>query len=144
MCDVAGYSTTPLAKKLGIVDGTTVVLVDKPSDLPVELPSTVVLRHQIRGSADVVVVFVERLSRLDRRFEGLARAVYPSGGLWIAWPKRSAGIPTDVSDHAVRKMAVEHGLVDNKICAIDDVWTALRLVWRRQNRGDPAHSPLGA
>ena len=131
---MAGNSMTPLVKKLGIIDGASVVLVSMPPDLHVELPPNVVLRRQVRGSADVVVVFLKRLSQLDRQFERLAAAVYPSGGLWIAWPKKSAGIPTDVSDHAVRSLAIEHGLVDNKVCAIDDVWTALRLVWRRENR----------
>jgi len=134
MSDVAGYSETPLAKKLGIVDGSTVVLFGAPSDLHMELPPTTVLRHQIRGSADVVVTFPKSLSQLDRQFERLARAIYPSGGLWIAWPKKSTGIPTEVSDHVVREVAIERGLVDNKVCAIDDVWTALRLVWRRENR----------
>jgi len=134
MSDVPGYRETPLAKKLGIIDGSTVVLVGPPTDLHLELPPDVVLRHQIRGSADVVVLFAKRMAELERKFGGLARAIYPSGGLWVAWPKKAARIPSDLSDHRVRTLAIERGLVDNKVSAIDEVWTALRLVWRRANR----------
>ena len=143
---MAGTSTTPLAKKLGIVDGSTVLIVGAPSDLRLELPPDVVVRQRNRGSADVVVVFLTSLSRLERQFEGLARTVHPSGGLWIAWPKQSSRIPTDMSDHVVRRLSLPRGLVDNKVCAIDDVWTALRLVWRREHRGRarPSPTPSGA
>jgi hypothetical protein len=66
--------------------------------------------------------------------------IFPSGGLWISWPKRSSGMETDVADVAVRNMALRHGLVDNKVCAIDETWSALRFVWRREHRG-PGHRP---
>ena len=131
---VAGYSTTPLAKKLGIVEGCSVVLLGPPEGLDLELPERTRVSRRLRGSADVVVAFVRSGSQLDKRFERLAAAVFPAGGLWVAWPKRSSGMATDLSDHAVRALAIEHGLVDNKVCAINEVWTALRVVWRRENR----------
>jgi hypothetical protein len=73
-------------------------------------------------------------NRLEQRLEKLGAAVFPAGGLWIAWPKKSSGVPTDIDDHVVRALSIPLGLVDNKVCAIDETWTALRLVWRRENR----------
>jgi hypothetical protein len=131
---MAGYSLTPLAKKLGIVEGSVVVLVGPPDDLHLDLPQGVIVRRQLRGRADVVVVLVTSSSQLDHRLEKFAAAVFPSGGLWIAWPKKSSGIHTDMSDQVVRQLSIPLGLVDNKICAIDDTWTALRVVWRLEHR----------
>jgi hypothetical protein len=131
---VAAYSGTPLTTKLGINEGSTVALLDAPSGLPLELPPSVRVRRQARGRADVVVVFVTQFRALERRLDPLASMVFPSGGLWIAWPKRSSGMETDMTDDAVRRLALPRGLVDNKVCAVDAVWTALRLVWRRELR----------
>ncbi len=131
---MAGYSPTPLARKLGIVEGSVLVLASAPDEVQLELPPGVIVKRQLRGSADVVVAFVTSSNRLDQRMEKLADAVFPAGGLWIVWPKKSSGIPTDITDHIVRRIAIPLGLVDNKVCAIDDVWTALRLVWRLENR----------
>jgi hypothetical protein len=131
---VAEYSRTPLAKKLGIVEGSVVVLVRAPADLHLDLPRGVIVRRQFRGRADVAVVFVTSSSQLELRLEKLAAAVFPSGGLWIAWPKKSSGIQTDMSDHVVRQLSIPLGLVDNKVCAVDDTWTALRVVWRLEHR----------
>jgi hypothetical protein len=134
---MAGYSPTPLAKKLGIVEGSVLVLASAPDAFELELPPGVVVRRQLQGRADVVVAFVTSSNRLDQRLEKLAAAVFPAGGLWIAWPKKSSGVPTDVTDHVVRSLAIPLGLVDNKVCAIDETWTGLRLVWRRENRTGP-------
>jgi hypothetical protein len=71
---------------------------------------------------------------LRRRIEALARVIHPAGGLWIAWPKRASGVPTDMTEDVVREVALPLGLVDNKVCAIDQTWSGLRLVWRRENR----------
>ncbi len=135
---MAGYSGTPIAVKLGIKEGSTLVLLDVPADvLPgviTGLPAGVVVRRQARGSADVVVEFVTIRAKLEKRIGSLEKMIYPSGGLWIAWPKRASGVETDVTDHAVREVALPRGLVDNKVCAIDDTWTGLRLVWRRELR----------
>ena len=131
---MAGYSGTPLASKLGVKEGSTLVLLNAPAGVITGLPAGVAVRRQARGSADVVVEFATQHARLERRIDSLARMIYPSGGLWIAWPKGASGVVTDITDHVVREVALPLGLVDNKICAIDETWTGLRLVWRRELR----------
>ncbi len=131
---MAGYSTTPLAKRLGVREGSTLALVHAPSDFEVATPASVSVRRSARGRADVVVAFFVRAERVVREIDALGRMIFPAGSLWIAWPKRASGVGTDVSDHAVRTGALARGLVDNKVCAIDDTWTALRLVWRLEHR----------
>jgi hypothetical protein len=132
---VAGYSGTPLAKKLGIADGSTLVLLGEPAGV-VEpaVPSTVTVRRAARGSADVVVAFCTDRRDFERRIEALGKMIFPDGGLWIAWPKRSSGLETTVDENVVRELALPLGLVDNKVCAIDDTWSGLRVVWRRDRR----------
>ena len=110
------------------------MLVHAPPGLQIDLPPDVSVRQRLRGRADVVVAFFTSVAPLDRRMDALAGEVFPSGGLWIAWPKRSSGIETDITDHSVRGLSIPRGLVDNKVCAIDDAWSALRVVWRRENR----------
>jgi len=131
---VAGSSGTPLASKLGIRPGTVVAVLHTPDRLVLGLPDGVTVKHRATGRADVVVDFVTRAAGLGRRMERLSAMVHPDGGLWIAWPKRSSGVATDVTDHVVRDLALGLGLVDNKVCAIDDTWTGLRVVWRVGNR----------
>lgn len=82
----------------------------------------------------MVVGFFVRQAELTRRLGSLGRMVFPAGGLWIAWPKKASGVATDLTDHAVRHEALPLGLVDDKVCAIDQTWTGLRLVWRQQHR----------
>jgi hypothetical protein len=123
-----------LAKKLGIVEGSVLALLDAPNGFQLELPTGVVVRRQLRGHPDVVLTFVNQSVQLERRLDKLAAAVFPSGALWIAWPKKSSGVQTDMSDHLVRQLSLERGLVDNKVCAVDPTWTGLRLVWRREHR----------
>lgn len=132
---MAGYSGTPLAKKLGVKEGSILAILRAPAELEWELPAGVEVRSRGAGRADVVVAFFRRRSELERRFEGLETMIYPDGGLWIAWPKRSSGVPTDITDDVVRDVAHSRGLVDNKVCAVDDTWTGLRVVWRLQRRG---------
>ncbi|HWE68146.1 MAG TPA: DUF3052 domain-containing protein, partial [Acidimicrobiales bacterium] len=93
------------------------------------------VKRQARGHADVVVAFFTRRAQLEQRVAALGQLVFPAGGLWIAWPKRSSGQSTDLTDHVVRAVALPLGLVDNKVCAIDATWTGLRLVWRTERRG---------
>ncbi len=131
---MAGYSGTPLPKKLGIVEGSSLALVGAPKGMIDGLPPGVVVKHQARGSADVVVAFFTRRRDLERRIAGLGRMIFPSGGLWVAWPKRSSCLQTDMDDGAVREVALPLGLVDNKVCAIDEAWSGLRVVWRRERR----------
>ena len=102
------------------------------------LPSGVRVKRRAGGTADVVVAFVTAAARLERRIGPLGSMVFPAGGLWIAWPKRASSLVTDLTDHLVREVALPRGLVDNKVCAVDDDWTALRLVWRTGHRGGTA------
>jgi hypothetical protein len=98
------------------------------------LPDGIALRDRARGPLDVVLYFVTRRAELERRLDRLAASLDPAGGLWVAWPKRASGIDTDVTEDVVREVALPRGLVDNKVCAIDDVWSGLRLVIRLENR----------
>jgi hypothetical protein len=134
---MAGYSGTPLPQKLGIKAGARVALVRAPDGFEKELqplPDNVSLRQQARGAQDVVLFFATRRAELERRFDNLARSVSPAGGLWIAWPKRTACVATDLSENIVRDVGLEHGLVDNKVCAVDDTWSGLRFVYRLKDR----------
>ncbi len=131
---MAGYSGTPLPKKLGIAAGSTLALIGAPAGLISGLPPGVAVRRQARGSADVVVAFFTRRGEFERRIGTLARMIYPAGGLWIAWPKRASGLESTVDEHVVRAVALPLGLVDNKVCAIDETWSGLRVVWRRERR----------
>ena len=136
----AGYSGTPLAKKLGIGEGVAVVLLDAPDgfeDVLAPLPGGVRLSRRLprRGArADVAVFFVTAAGDLDRRFDAVAAALTPAGGLWVAWPKRSSGVPTDLTENVIRDIGVAHGMVDNKVCAVSDVWSGLRFVLRLEDR----------
>jgi hypothetical protein len=136
---VAGYSEAPLFRKLGINEGATVALWHAPDKLRSELPSDVVVKRQARGRADVVVAFFTAQARLQRRVGALADMIFPDGGLWIAWPKKASRVTTDLTEDGIRHVALPLGLVDNKVCAIDEVWSGLRLVWRRELR----HSSIG-
>jgi hypothetical protein len=94
----------------------------------------VTVRHQARGRSDVVLAFFIRMGRVEAQAVALGQMVFPDGGLWIAWPKRSSGRATDVTDHELRRILLPEGLVDNKVCAVDDTWSAMRFVWRRERR----------
>jgi hypothetical protein len=133
----AGYSGTPLAKKLGIIAESRVTVVNEPSEfrsLLAPIPPGVTFRSSLRGHADVIVMFVTRRAEFERRLDAAGRSIFPAGGLWIAWPKRASKVPTDITEDVVREVALPLGLVDNKVCAIDEVWSGLRVVWRRELR----------
>ena len=133
---MAGYSGTPLAKKLGIAEGSRVAVVSSPNGFceQLDLPAGVEVRRQARGRLDVIVFFVTRRAELARRFPVLQRRIEPDGGLWIAWPKRTSGVATDLTEGPVRDIGLDCGLVDNKVAAIDDTWSGLRFVWRLRDR----------
>jgi hypothetical protein len=133
----AGYSGAPLVEKLGIKPGITLGLIGTPDDFDRtlgELPDDVALRRRLHGRLNVIVAFYVERSALERRLPALRDALEPSGGLWIAWPKRASGVTTDVSETVVRELGLAAGLVDNKVCAIDAVWSGLRLVYRLRDR----------
>ncbi len=138
---MAGYSGIPLPKKLGIVEGSTVALIDAPLGVVEGLPAGVTIKRQARGVADVVVSFFTRRRDFERRIDSLAKMIFPAGGLWVAWPKRASGQETDMHEGVVREVALPLGLVDNKVCAIDETWSGLRVVWRRERRGAPPNRP---
>lgn len=137
MMATAGYSGTPLATKLGIKAGDRVALVNEPTDLRAvlaPLPPEVELSTTLRGKADVVVLFVDERREFERRIGTAGRTIFPAGGLWIAWPKRASKVPTDMTEDVVREVCLPLGLVDNKVCAIDETWSGLRIVWRKERR----------
>ncbi len=133
---MAGYSGTPLIKKLGIGEGARLAVVAAPNGFAdsLDLPDGVELRQQARGRLDVVVFFVTRRAELARRFPAMKRGLEPDGGLWIAWPKRTSGVATDLSENPVREIGLGNGLVDNKVAAIDETWSGLRFVYRVADR----------
>jgi len=134
----AGYSGTPLAKKLGIKEGHSVALLGAPKGFANELeglPEGVKVGTAARGRNDVIVSFHAERADLEQRVPKLLDLLDVGGGLWIAWPKRASKVPTDITEDTVREVFLPLGLVDNKVCAITDVWSGLRVVWRKENRG---------
>jgi hypothetical protein len=133
---MAGYSGTPLARKLGIAPGSAVLLDGAPAGFAIEgLPPDVALGHRAgTGPYDVILCFCPDRARLVRRWPVLHPLTTPAGALWIAWPKRTAGLVTDLDGNAVRYHALAHGRVDVKVCAIDDTWSGLKHVIRTADR----------
>jgi hypothetical protein len=132
----AGYSGTPLVRKLGVKPGARVALVEAPEGFSLaELPEDVTVRSALRGPLDVIVGFFVARAALERRLPALVGALDRAGGLWIAWPKRASGVETDLGEGVVRELGLAAGLVDNKVCAIDEVWSGLRFVYRLRDRG---------
>ncbi len=133
---MAGYSGTPLVRKLGIKDGMTVLVLDAPAPyaaLVPDLPAGVLVRGDV-GPADVAHVFVTRRDGLQERIRKLGECVRPTGAVWVSWPKKSARLATDVTEDAVRAAALAAGLVDVKVCAVDETWSGLKLVYRLADR----------
>jgi hypothetical protein len=132
-----GYSGTPLARKLGIREGSRLALLGAPDGFDQELaplPDGVTVLHRLAPDLDVAVLFVTQRRVLERRFGEVAAALTPAGGLWVAWPKRASKVPTDVTEDVLREVGLPQGLVDNKVCAVTEVWSGLRFVWRVENR----------
>jgi hypothetical protein len=133
---MAGYSGTPLAKKLGIKAGDRVVVLGAPDGFVLEVPEGVRVSTTARGAFDVVVSFHTSRAQLESRIPALLDALDVDGGLWMAWPKRASKVVTDLTEDVQREIWLPRGLVDTKVCAIDDVWSGLRLCWRRELRDD--------
>jgi hypothetical protein len=134
---MSGYSGTPLPKKLGIKPGSTVAFRTAPPEFATalgELPEGVRVKRRAAAPLDVLVAFFVDGAELDARLRALSRTIFPDGGLWIAWPKRSSGVATDLTEDVVRDLGLALGLVDNKVCAIDETWSGLRLVHRLRDR----------
>lgn len=135
---MAGYSGTPLPKKLGIKDGMTVGILNAPNyfnfDLG-DLPETVTT-HRTERPADIFLIFADRIAEAERGFQRAMTMLPADGAIWIAWPKRSSGRDTDITENTLRDVFLPTGMVDNKVCAIDDTWSGLRFVVRKENRAD--------
>jgi hypothetical protein len=134
----ASYSGTPLPRKLGIKPGHAVAVLGGPPGLAESLAAQsgadVAEALPAAGPLDVIVTFVRWREEFESQLPGLRARMAPACGLWIAWPKRAARVPTDMTEHVVREVALPTGLVDNKVCAIDETWTGFRLVIRRELR----------
>lgn len=135
----AGYSGTPLPRKLGLKPGLRVGLVSAPAGFEAGLGSAegAILEHAVLRQGkrwDIVLYFVKRRDGLEHDLTRLTRAFPPAGALWIAWPKRSSGVETDLTENILREVCLPTGMVDNKVCAIDEIWSGLRFVWRLENR----------
>jgi hypothetical protein len=129
------HSGTPLPAKLGIREGSEVLLVSAPAGFTLgPLPPGVVLRRQARGSLDVIVMFATRRAELERRFGTLAGALESAGRLWVAWPKKAAAVRTDLTFEIVQRIGLETGLVDNKSASIDAIFQGLQFVIRLKDR----------
>ena len=128
---MAGYSGTPLPRKLGIKPDHRVLVLGAPEGFALD---DVSVRTTARGKADVIVSFHDRRAELARRMPKLRELMEPAAGLWIAWPKRASKLPTDLTEDVVRELALANTLVDNKVCAIDETWSGLRLVIRLKDR----------
>ena len=134
---MAGYSATPLARKLGIKEASRLRIVHAPGPLPeldATLPECVEVLQRPRTPVDVVLAFFTSRRRLEAEFPGLAAGIVDNGGVWIGWPKRSSGMDTDLDENIVREIGLVAGLVDNKVCAIDATWSGLRFVVRLKDR----------
>jgi hypothetical protein len=133
----AGYSGTPLPRKLGFKPGMRVHLHGAPPGLPAllgELPEDVTLLRRPAAPLDLVLLFVTQRRELERRVAALQPRLAPAGMLWVCWPKRASGVATDVTEDVVREAALPRGLVDTKVAAIDATWSGLRLVIRKELR----------
>ena len=129
----AGYSGTPQATKLGLKPGVTWNVLAAPDGWAFEVEPDPAQRRD--GDADVVLAFVTSADQLRRTVEQQERRIFPAGALWIAWPRKAAGHISDVDENLVRDTALLRGLVDVKVAALDTDWSALKIVWRKENRG---------
>jgi hypothetical protein len=131
----AGYSGTPLVAKLGIKPDTRIQFFDPPDDFGETLGALPDgLKHVTRGALDFAIVFVRRRIDLEKRFSLVRDRLEPNGTLWVGWPKKSARTTTDLTENVVREIGLNAGLVDVKVCAIDDTWSGLKFVRRVSDR----------
>jgi hypothetical protein len=132
---VAGYSGTPLTRKLGVVPGVLVLIDGAPRGFSLQAPDGTSVHHRPgRGPYDVILAFCPDLARLNARWPVLHPRTTTAGALWIAWPKRSSGLATDLDENVIRDYALAHGRVDVKVCAVDEVWSGLKHVIRKVDR----------
>jgi hypothetical protein len=134
---VAGYSGTPLAKKLGIKAPLRVFTIGAPSDYAEwlgELPEGVVVSSRRSTPVSAAHVFATRRADLDKHLGALRRSLEPAGFVWVSWPKKASKVPTDITEDTIRELCLPMGFVDVKVCAVTDVWSGLKLVIRKSER----------
>jgi hypothetical protein len=131
---MAGYSGAPLVKKLGIQAGARMTLVNAPRGFAQELGKLPAGVKRAEDALDFVLLFAKDSAEMKKHLQGLARHLEAAGMLWVAWPKKASGVATDLTEDRVRDAALPMGLVDVKVCAIDEVWSGLKLVVRKENR----------
>ena len=129
---MAGYSGTPLLGKLGIKEGDRVLLLHAPTALPEELKEYA--KARLRDRLDIVILFVRSFAEFKREFAGHQGSIKADGMIWVAWPKKASGVQTDLTENAIRDTALKTPFVDVKVCAIDDTWSGLKLVVRKEHR----------
>ena len=133
---MAGYSGTPLPQKLGIKPGTIVVVVNEPTNYRelIGKLDRVTFSNRIGANSDFVHIFAKRRSELESKLSILRGKISDNGTIWVSWPKKSANVPTDITEDVVREVALPLGFVDIKVCAVDETWSGLKLMIRRENR----------
>jgi len=133
---MAGYSGTPLINKLGIKSGFNVVFVNAPAGFAdtLDFPKDVVVREAGRTQLDFVLLFAKSQKELKQKFSLLAARLKPSGMLWVSWPKKTSGVQSDLNENIVRDIGLGKGMVDVKVCAVDEVWSGLKFVFRLKDR----------
>ena len=134
---MAGYSGTPLPQKLGIKPGTIVVVIDPPDNyrkLLGQIPSGVNFATRPVGNTKFIHLFVKERRALQTQLQSLRQKIAQDAAVWVSWPKKSSGVPTDVTEDVIRAVALPLGFVDIKVCAVDDTWSGLKLMIRRENR----------
>ncbi len=136
----SGYSGTPLARKLGIAAGARVAVVGEPAgyrDWLAPLPEGVRFEAAVSAATGVAHLFVDRRADLQRLLERSRRVIAPAAAVWVSWPKKASKVPTDITEDTIRALALPLGFVDVKVCAVSDVWSGLKLVIRKELRGQP-------
>ena len=139
----AGYSGTPLAKKLGIKESSRIALVHAPSgyeNLLAPLPAGVTIAPEPQADSQIVQIFVMQRAALAKQLPVLRKLLAPDAAVWVSWPKKSARVPTDITEDTVREVALPLGFVDIQVCAVDATWSGLKLVVRKELRA-PATVP---
>jgi Protein of unknown function (DUF3052) len=134
---MAGYSGTPLPKKLGIKEQFRVLLLDIPTDVKAELKDALAVCRVVKGGReplDFAMVFVKSAADLKKKFSQVAKWLAPAGILWVSWPKKTSGVASDVTENDVRAIGLRAGLVDVKVCAVNEVWSGLKFVIRVKDR----------
>jgi hypothetical protein len=134
----AGYSGTPLAKRLGIREGAQVYTVGAPANYPdllSPLPDGVVFQKKLTAATHVVHLFTKEKSALQSSLRAWRQQMSPEAAIWVSWPKKASKVPTDITEDTIREVCLPLGLVDVKVCAVDEIWSGLKLVVRKDQRG---------